>query len=163
MPGPPEAAGPWRLAWELKAVNAKGLDARLRLSPPFDAIEPDARARIAQKLKRGTIHATLTAQRETAIPEVRVNQDVLRKLIAAVAEIPLPAMITPATLDGLLAVRGVVEISTRPRTRPRFQRARARALGALDAALDALVAMRQSEGAVLASSPARRGSKGSRR
>ena len=37
-----ESAGPWRLTWELKAVNAKGLDARLRLAPPFDAIEPDA-------------------------------------------------------------------------------------------------------------------------
>jgi hypothetical protein len=42
-------AGPWRLAWELKSVNAKGLDARLRLPPPFDAIEPDARARLSRK------------------------------------------------------------------------------------------------------------------
>jgi uncharacterized protein (TIGR00255 family) len=62
-------AGPWRLAWELKAVNAKGLDARLRLSPPFDAIEPDARAKLAQKLTRGTIQAAFTAQRETTTPK----------------------------------------------------------------------------------------------
>ncbi len=39
------SAGAWRLTWELKAVNAKGLDTRLRLAPPFDAIEPDARVR----------------------------------------------------------------------------------------------------------------------
>ena len=65
----------------------------LRLPPPFDAIEPDARARIAQKLHRGTIHVAFTAQRETTTPDIRVNEDLLRKLIAAVAAIPLPAMI----------------------------------------------------------------------
>jgi uncharacterized protein (TIGR00255 family) len=144
-------AGPWRLAWELKAVNAKGLDARLRLSPPFDAIEPDARAKLAQKLIRGTIQAAFTAQRETTTPEIHVNQDLLRKLIAAVAEIPLPAMITPATLDGLLSVRGVVEIMDAADDEAEILRTRVSALALLDTALDSLVAMRQSEGAALAS------------
>jgi uncharacterized protein (TIGR00255 family) len=145
------SAGPWRLAWELKSVNAKGLDSRLRLSPPFDAIEPDARVKIAQRLNRGTIHATLAAQRETATPEIRVNQDLLRKLIAAIAEIPLPEMIAPATLDGLLSVRGVVEIADAADDDAEILRTRASALDLLDEALDSLVAMRQSEGAVLAS------------
>jgi len=144
------SAGPWRLAWELKSVNAKGLDARLRLPPPFDAIEPDARARLSRKLNRGTIHATLAAQRETSTPEVRVNQDLLRKLIVAVAEIPLPAMITPATLDGLLGVRGVVEISDAAENEAEILKARVDALGLLDTALDSLVTMRQSEGGALA-------------
>jgi len=63
------SAGPWRLTWELKAVNAKGLDARLRPSPPFDAIEPDARAKLVQKLTRGTIQAGFTAQREPPLPK----------------------------------------------------------------------------------------------
>jgi uncharacterized protein (TIGR00255 family) len=144
------SAGPWRLAWELKAVNAKGLDARLRLSPPFDAIEPDARAKLAQKLHRGTIHAAFTAQRETTTPEIRVNQDLLRKLIAAVAEIPLPAMISPATLDGLLGVRGVVDIFDAADDEAEILTARAGALELFDTALDSLVTMRQSEGAVLA-------------
>jgi uncharacterized protein (TIGR00255 family) len=145
-----ENAGPWRLAWELKSVNAKGLDARLRLSPPFDAIEPDARVKIAQRLNRGTIHATLAAQREAAIPEVRVNQDLLRKLIAAIAEIPLPLMISPATLDGLLSVRGVVDIADAADDEAEILRTRGSALGLLDEALDAFVSMRQSEGGALA-------------
>src|SRR5580704_413628 len=83
-------AGPWRLAWELRSVNAKGLDARLRLPPPFDAIEPDVRARLSRKLNRGAIHATLAAQRDAAIPEVRIDQDLLQKLIAALTRIRLP-------------------------------------------------------------------------
>ena len=145
-------AGPWRLAWELKAVNAKGLDARLRLAPPFDAIEPEARAKFTQKLHRGTIHAAFTAQRETATPEIRLNQELLRKLITAVAGIPLPAMITPATLDGLLSVRGIVEIFDAAEDEPEIMRARSSALELLDSAISSLVAMRQSEGAALAAS-----------
>ncbi|HUI20377.1 MAG TPA: YicC/YloC family endoribonuclease [Methylocella sp.] len=144
------SAGPWHVAWELKAVNAKGLDARLRLPPPFDAIEPDARTRIAQRLHRGTIQAALTVQRETTTPEVRVNQDLLRKLITAVAGIPLPEMISPATLDGLLSVRGVVEISDVAENEAVILKARASTLELLEHALDQLVAMRRSEGAMLA-------------
>jgi len=144
------SAGPWRLTWELKAVNAKGLDARLRLSPPFDAIEPDARAKLVQKLTRGTIQAGFTAQREITTPEVRVNQDLLRKLMMAIAAIPLPEMISPATLDGLLSVRGVVEISDAAENEAEILAARASALELLDTALESLVTMRRSEGAVLA-------------
>jgi len=143
-------AGPWRVAWELRSVNAKGLDARLRLAPPFDAIEPGARARLARKLNRGTIHATLAAQRDAAIPEVRINQDLLRELISALTRIPLPDRIAPATLDGLLAMRGVVEIMDAAEDETAILRARESALDLLDEALDALVAMRQSEGGALA-------------
>ncbi len=145
------SAGQWRLAWELKSVNAKGLDARLRLSPPFDAIEPDARARLSRKLHRGTIHATLAAQSDAAMPEVRINHDLLRELIAALTRIPLPDRIAPATLDGLLGVRGVVEIADAADDDAEILRTRASALDLLDEALNSLVAMRQSEGAVLAS------------
>ncbi len=145
------SAGAWRFAWELRSVNAKGLDARLRLAPPFDAIEPDARARLSRKLNRGTIHATLAAQRDAAMSEVRINQDLLRELIAAIAEIPLPERIAPATLDGLLAMRGVIEIMDAVEDETAILRARASALDLLDEALDALVSMRQSEGAALAS------------
>jgi uncharacterized protein (TIGR00255 family) len=144
------SAGPWRLTWELKAVNAKGLDSRLRLSPPFGAIEPDARARIAQKLARGTLQAAFAAQRETTTPEVHVNEDLLRKLIAAIAAIPLPEMISPATLDGLLSVRGVVDISDAAENEAEILAARASALALLDTALESLVTMRQSEGTALA-------------
>jgi hypothetical protein len=62
-------AGPWRCVWEVRWVNAKGLDMRLRLAPPFDAIEPEARQKIAAKFARGTVHAALNAEREMRLGE----------------------------------------------------------------------------------------------
>jgi len=76
-------------------------------------------------------------------PEVRVNQDLLRKLMTAVAAIPLPEMISPATLDGLLSVRGVVEISDAAENEAEILAARASALELLDTVLESLVAMRR--------------------
>jgi len=48
-------------AWELKSVNAKGLDLRLRLPPGWDAVEGPARNSAAQVLARSTVYGTLTA------------------------------------------------------------------------------------------------------
>ena len=49
-------SGPWRCAWEIKTVNSKGLDLRLRTPPNFDALEVKARALIASRLARGGEH-----------------------------------------------------------------------------------------------------------
>ena len=48
-------------------------------------------------------------QREGLAPEVRINEALLHRLAEAVAGMASPTL-RPASLDGLLAVRGVVEI-----------------------------------------------------
>ena len=103
--------GPWHCAWEVRSVNAKGLDLRLRLAPPFDPIEAEAREKIAAKNARGTVHATLNADREAMVRGVRINQVLLRELAAVVSQIPLPETVAPLTLDGLLSICGMVEIT----------------------------------------------------
>jgi uncharacterized protein (TIGR00255 family) len=144
-------AGPWRCVWEVRSVNAKGLDMRLRLAPPFDAIEAVARQKIAGKFVRGTVQAALVAERESMAPHVRINQDLLRELAAAVAAIPLADTVAPVTLDGLLSIRGVIEITDAADDEAAIQQARSGALSLLDAALDDLAAMRQKEGGILQS------------
>src|ERR1700761_2306219 len=99
------ATANFRWAWELKSVNAKGLDLRLRLPPGFDAIEIEARALLTGKLTRGTCYATLSAQREAAAPEVHLNEALLRRLADSVAQIEPSAALRPASIDGLLGVR----------------------------------------------------------
>ncbi len=139
-----------RWAWELKSVNAKGLDLRLRLAPGFDPVEAEARARLGQALSRGTCYATLSVQREMIVPEVRINQDLLRRLCDALAGMPLTGALRPASLDGLLGVRGVVEIRDRADEEAELAQAREAVLAGLEEALAALVAMRRSEGRALA-------------
>jgi uncharacterized protein (TIGR00255 family) len=143
------AHGPFRWAWEVKTVNAKGLDLRLRLPPGFDAVEPLARAVVSARIARGTCYAALAVQRDAAAPEVRVNRDVLGALIAALAAMPREPAVGPATLDGLLAVRGVVDVVEAADPEAVVSEAGKAALAGLEAALDQLVAMRGAEGAAL--------------
>lgn len=144
------ATANYRWAWELKSVNAKGLDLRLRLPQGFDAIEIEARASLAEKLARGTCYATLSAQREAAAPEVHLNETLLRRLVEAVSHIPRDSALRPASIDGLLGVRGVVEIRDKGDDETDLAEAQKAALAGLAEALAALVAMRRSEGAALA-------------
>ena len=88
---------------------------------------------------------------KTRVRSPAVNRAALDALLAALAERPPPANVGPATLDGLLAVRGVVEI-VEPELIARRERAEldAQILGSLDEALDALTASRAAEGDALA-------------
>lgn len=146
----------WRWAWELKSVNAKGLDLRLRLPPGFDAIETEVRARLGKRLSRGAVYASLSATREKTTPVVRVNADVLASLIAAVSNVPGAERLAPPSLDGLLAVRGVVDVVDEADDEATMREAQAAALAGLDGALTDLLAMRRSEGAALGDVLARR-------
>lgn len=142
--------GAWRLSWEIKSVNAKGLDLRLRTPPGFDALEQEARNRIAKKLTRGACYATLTAQRESAAPEIRVNETALASLLQAVERLPQSAHVERASLDGLLAIKGVVEIIETADGEEVMAQVMAAALDGLDEAVDAIAAMRAGEGKALA-------------
>lgn len=142
--------GPWSYAWELKSVNAKGLDLRLRAPPNFDAIEIKARAAITSRLARGSVFASFAARRAEEDGNVRVNRVALDRLLAALEGLPLPAGLRPASLDGLLAVRGVIEV-VEPEDDDAQRAALERSvLASLDEALDALLASRRAEGAALA-------------
>ena len=140
---------PWAWAWEIKAVNAKGLDVRLRLPPGFDRIEAEARAKLTGGLARGTVYATLTAQREATTPQVRINTEILGALVEAVANMPSNPNMRLASLDGLLGVRGVVEVTDAADDEGVLAEAAAAALRGLEAALKDLVQARQTEGAAL--------------
>lgn len=144
------ASGAWSWAWEIKSVNSKGLDLRLRVPPGFDAIEIEARALLGKRLARGAVQATLQASREAAQPVLRVNEAALAALAEAVARAPKLPGVGPATLDGLLAVRGVVETVEAAEDEAGAESARRATLAGLDRALDALIAMRAAEGAALA-------------
>ncbi len=138
-----------RWTWDLKTVNARGLDLRLRLPPGFDPLEAEARRRIGGRLARGTCHAALSVTREASPATVRIDAERLAALVAAVSAVPHPPTIGPATLDGLLALRGVVEVVEAMPDAAVHDALLADCARGLDRAVDELVAMREREGASL--------------
>ena len=104
------ACGPYAWAWEVKSVNGKGLDLRLRLPPGWDAIEAPVRARAAESLARGSVQANLTVERSGALPVVRVNTAVLEAVLATAQALAPRIEAAPPSLDGLLALKGVMEV-----------------------------------------------------
>src|SRR5947207_12791703 len=70
-------SGAYNWAWELKSVNAKGLDLRLRLPAGGDVVEAPARQSAAQVLARGTVHGSLTVERLSVARIWRGNEPVL--------------------------------------------------------------------------------------
>src|SRR5271168_980724 len=101
----PGAQGAWRWIVEIKCVNAKGLDLRLRVPAGFDRIEAPARARLGKALSRGTVFANLSAQRDNAGVTARIDGALLGELAAAARAAAERFGLAPPTLDGLLAVR----------------------------------------------------------
>ena len=69
------------------------------------------RARVAEVLARGSIQASLTVDRSGAAPTVHINSAVLEAVLAAIRQIKSRVDATPPSLDGLLAIKGVMEIS----------------------------------------------------
>ena len=102
--------GSFQWAWEIKSVNGRGLDVRVRVPPGFDAIGEAARSEIQKAFSRGQCQLNLSITRSATAPRVRINQDVLSGLADALASVKLPDGMRPPSVDGLLAIRGVVEI-----------------------------------------------------
>lgn len=105
------SSGPVSWAWEVKSVNGRNLDVRVRVPPGYDAVGEEARKLVSGLLARGSVQIGLTVQRvEVRRASVRINTDVLNSLASALASLPPTMPFSPATMDGLLQVRGVVEV-----------------------------------------------------
>jgi uncharacterized protein (TIGR00255 family) len=134
--------------WEVKSVNGKSLDLRLRLVPGFDALEPQLRATVAQRFRRGNFSANLSVTR-TAPMAVRVNRETLAQLTAVMNELGREFEAAPPRLDGLLTLRGVVE-TVEDEDEAVLEKRRLAVLGSWVTVLDRLAMARAEEGARLA-------------
>jgi uncharacterized protein (TIGR00255 family) len=136
--------------WEAKSVNGRGLEVRCRMPSGHDALEPAARDAAAKRLKRGNLQLSLNVSRIAEAAPVRVNTELLDQLLKLVGQLaPLHPGISPARWDGLLAVKGVLEpMEAEDTDAETVRKAREEAMKAsLDQVMDALAAMRLSEGA----------------
>jgi uncharacterized protein (TIGR00255 family) len=142
-------AGAYGWVWEIRSVNAKGMDLRLRLPPGWDAIEPALRGRAAEVLARGTLHATLNVEREGVAPVVKVNEAVLQAVIGTLNSLADRIEAEPARLDGILAIKGVIEVTDAAEREDERAAAQAAVVKGFDATLADLTKMRRHEGEAL--------------
>jgi uncharacterized protein (TIGR00255 family) len=142
-------SGVYTWAWEIKSVNAKGLDLRIRTPSGWDAVDAAARARAAEALARGTVYATLTVDRQGVASAVRVNEQVLDAVIATLRSLEGKIDATPPSLDGILSLKGVVEVSDVDEREDDRRAAEANIIAGFVEALRQLNDMRRREGATL--------------
>ena len=142
-------SGSYAWAWELKSVNGKGLEVRLRLPPGWDALEIPVRSRTNAALSRGTIHGTLSLRRAGVAPVVRVNEPVLAAVLATMREIASHINATPPSLDGILALKGVIEVIDEEEHEQERRAIETDLVDRFGEALVELAAMRQREGGAL--------------
>jgi uncharacterized protein (TIGR00255 family) len=141
--------GAYAWSWEIKSVNAKGLDLRLRLPPGWDAVEVPVRKRGAEVLARGTVYANLTVARKGAGATVKVNEQVLAAVLALIKAYSGKLDAAPPRLDGILGLKGVIEVTEEDESEEARSAAEQAVIASFDGALGALADMRTEEGAVL--------------
>jgi uncharacterized protein (TIGR00255 family) len=146
------AHGDLRWRWEVKSVNGRGLDVRLRTPPGFDSIEPAARMLAGARFRRGNLQATLNFVPQEGGRSFRVDSGALAIAVRLAKEIADQTGLPPARVDGLLALKGIiVQDELAPiETAERASRDAA-LLETLAVAFDALRRARRTEGAKLAS------------
>lgn len=142
-------SGPYAFEWELKSVNAKGFDFRMRLPAGWDDVETAARKRATELLSRGTVYANLTIKRTGAASIVRINEDVLTSILKVASEISARTDAVAPSVDGLLGIKGVLEVVEPESDEAEMQVARAAVSASFEQALQSLIDMRKREGVAL--------------
>ncbi len=138
-------------AWEVRSVNAKGLDIRLRVPDWVDGLEAAVRKQVAKSVGRGNINLTLRVQRDEGATPLNLNNAQLARVLQALSRIEDAAADSDLTLvhctaADVLAQRGVIDTSVvQDDTGPLL----AALLDDLPPLLEDFTAMRRNEGAAL--------------
>jgi uncharacterized protein (TIGR00255 family) len=143
------SSGPYSFEWELKSVNAKGFDFRLRIPQGWDDIEAGVRKRAADALSRGTVYANLTVKRADATSTVRINEDVLASVLRVAADLAGRVDAVAPSIDGLMSIKGVIDVVEQEADETEEKAARVAAEASFVQALGSLIEMRQREGETL--------------
>ena len=132
--------------WELKCVNGRGLDIRCRTPNGLDMLEATARTAASERFTRGNLTMTLQLNPVATTPSVTVNRQLLEQLLEVSREYKDAPGVLPPRLDGLLAVRGVIEAADTAENGEELQTRIQGVLKTLETTLDELYVTRSDEG-----------------
>jgi uncharacterized protein (TIGR00255 family) len=140
------AHGGWSWAVEARSVNGRNLEVRFRGPPGFDGLERAAREGAQSRFQRGQVTVGVQAKRAEGAGAAKINLEQLERYLEAGAPFVADGRVAPPRLDGLLALRGVVEAEDAgldPEAQAEVEAAMAASIAV---ALDGLLAARREEG-----------------
>ena len=134
--------------WEMRSVNARGLDVKLRLPDGLDRAEAALRAAVSKAVKRGNITCTFRVAETSSAGAVAVNGDALQRMLMAVQVVVEQAAargleVSAGTAPQILALRGVLDAGAEVSGEPGWA---APALAQITELVSAFVTARQAEG-----------------
>ncbi len=135
--------------WEVRSVNARGLDLRVRLAPGTESLEPTVRHTAAQSFCRGSVSMTLNINRQFSDVEVVLNEDVLQSVLKAVSRVEALSGSNSVRVDTLLGLKGVLDLREKTEDPEAVEKRNAEILVGLEKALEDVVSARENEGAQL--------------
>ncbi len=134
--------------WEIKSVNGKALDLRCRFPHGFDGLDMPTRKAVSTAFKRGNFSLGLNLKQSQSAGKLRINQDFLNQLGSLMETLKANAPdATPPSLDGLLNIKGAVEIEEVEENEAFRVALEKEILDSLGTALKSLDKMREAEGA----------------
>lgn len=140
--------------WDLRSVNGKGLDLRLRVPDWIDGLEAAVRADLQKAVARGNVSLTLKVAQDEGRDDTafRLNETSLAAALAAIGRIEATAMDKGVTLRqptsvDVLTLRGVIDATQQETGTSPLRQA---VLVDLPDLLADFTAMRAKEGAALA-------------
>lgn len=136
--------------WEVRSVNGRGLDVRVRLPSGQEHLEQPVRKAVSGLLTRGNINVQLVMQRDGGDVEIRINEPALKQVLAAAETVRRMTDGPPVSAETLLQIKGVLEIAEPELGAGEKDALQAALLGSLDQALAEMIASRTAEGASLA-------------
>ncbi|MBL4838747.1 MAG: YicC family protein [Kordiimonadaceae bacterium] len=147
--GAGEAAG-YRWNWEIKSVNNKGLDVRAKVPFFLDGFDLAVKKIVSNEIARGSVFVSLTLETEKDEQQFAVNTDRLQSLLDVVEKYECAIGVDPARMDGLLAIKGVVELTSADITDKERKALECALSDSLKAVLGELKSYRAGEGARMA-------------
>ena len=132
--------------WELRSVNGRGLDVRVRLPNGYESQEPAIRQAVAKHLVRGNVTVSLSVNRREGAQAIRINEEALAEVVKAADRIRELTGCALPRADGLIGIRGVLELSEEEEESEETAARSEAILDHLNEVLASLVGARSAEG-----------------
>ena len=135
-----------KYVWELKSVNARGLEVRLRLPPGLDHLESDIRSKLRDGIGRGSCHIALQKESGADRAGFILNEEALAMVLDAARRLAAIEGVAMPAADGLLAIPGVLQENATLLDEEAGERRDAALLTSFDEAIARLKQARREEG-----------------